>query len=283
MRELFLLQLVELPPQVLDCGLFEHRRDRHRRRGRRPGSAPQAFLLDAVDARLGRGVVELRESRDDDVLVAVERAGVLRFLVLRRAPGRSCCTSAACFCTSPVSQSALFSSDSTLSRRLCATYSSANALAARAANCGSAESNVMSTSWLPRTWLTLNRPSSASAIVRCVRPRSSASAAASGWRLRRRDQAVRPRRVVLDQRDADGASCVGFGPCPLNSGTLVRSSFGARAREVAAPHDAQLRLHVDLGIGERDAARDFGRRGDVGVRIFDQHARVARDTPGCAV
>ena len=55
------------------------------------------------------------QPRDDDVLAAVEGAGVLRFLVLRQRRGRSACTSSACFCTSPVSHSALFSSVCTLS------------------------------------------------------------------------------------------------------------------------------------------------------------------------
>ena len=44
---------------------------------------PLVFLLDAGRARLGQRLVELRQAGDDDVLAAVERAGVLLFFVLR--------------------------------------------------------------------------------------------------------------------------------------------------------------------------------------------------------
>ena len=122
---------------------------------------------------------ELRQPRHHDVLAAVERAGILLFLVLRE---RQLALPAPACPASRLRRSATRRSSrasATFSDRLSDTYSPANMLTALAANSGSDDVNVMSTSWLPRTWPTPRRPSKRVGIARCGRDRGRVGAGVS--------------------------------------------------------------------------------------------------------
>ena len=256
--------------QPLDLLVVQHRADRTDVGAGALDLPPEPFLLDAIGARLDQHVAHRVEPRDDDVLAAVERGGILGFLVSRElhvALGDQ--FGLLLHLTGQPLRALLEARD--LERQILVDVIFGEGIdgARGEFRIRGVERHVdqLAAANLRDMQLADQR-------VAVARGLDRRGVGQRGLRTRGgRYHPIRHGRVALDDRDGL-RQLRRLGSLAVEFRDVLKVEFSRHARrQVAAAHDAQLRLQVDLGIGGRDVARDFGRGGDVAVRILDQHLR----------